>query len=507
MFLLPIGHENDTVRRLPWITFGIMAICIVIHAFISLDVNETEKELNKVSRELVSYYFQHPYLELDPEAKKLIFGEADNERIEGMLSLYRQGAHRPGVLSQEEEQEKLDQLSQNFKNLLNDFPYRKWGFIPAKKSLIALLTYMFIHGGFLHLIGNLLFLYLMGPFIEDVWGRPIYLVFYVVMGMLSALMYAQHYPDFVGPLIGASGAIAGVMGAFLIRYWNTKINFFYIIGFFFKGTFQAPAWLMLPLWLLLEIFNARIIDSFNPQGGGGVAHWAHVWGFSFGVVVALGMKALKIEEKHVHSKIEAKIQVGDRVFETVVKAIQKKNAGRTDEAYALLLDEARKNPLRKDVVESLWEFGIEMGKADESTTYFINLIESEIRRNQLDVATNHFLDLRQKNPEASIGPTYKFALMKYLAGRKNIEDARKLAIELLKEIDLNSSPQVLQDFAKITVELDSSVAKDAINLCLQHPEIPPDRKDTLRNELYELQRESQTAPAAGMGQIFPVTEE
>ena len=261
MFLLPIGHENDTVRRLPWITFGIMAICIVIHAFISLDVNETEKELNKVSRELVSYYFQHPYLELDPEARKLIFGEGDNERIEGMLSLYRQGAHRPGVLSQEEEQEKLDQLSQNFKNLLNDFPYRKWGFIPAKKSLIALLTYMFIHGGFLHLIGNLLFLYLMGPFIEDVWGRPIYLVFYVVMGILSALMYAQHYPDFVGPLIGASGAIAGVMGAFLIRYWNTKINFFYIIGFFFKGTFQAPAWLMLRRKVWLSPYQARRSSS------------------------------------------------------------------------------------------------------------------------------------------------------------------------------------------------------------------------------------------------------
>jgi len=152
-----------------------------------------------------------------------------------------------------------------------------------------------------------------------------------------------------GPLIGASGAIAGVMGAFLIKYWKTKMRFFYWIGFFFRGTFEAPAFVMLPLWLLMEIFNAKVVDSINSQSGGGVAHWAHVWGFALGAGVALAMIYFKVEERYIHPKIEAKIEAQEGPVDAVITAVQKKNTGMIDEAYALLSDEAKKNPTRKDV--------------------------------------------------------------------------------------------------------------------------------------------------------------
>lgn len=97
-----------------------------------------------------------------------------------------------------------------------------------------------------------------------------------------------------------------------------------------------------------------------------------------GVAVALGMKALRVEEKYVHPKIEVKIQGEDKAFDTVLDAIQKKNAGRADEAFVLLLDEAIKNPLRKDVVETLWDVGVEVGRAEESAKFFIPLIAKEV---------------------------------------------------------------------------------------------------------------------------------
>ncbi len=493
MIVIPIGHESNEVRRLPWITFGIMALCFIVHIFISIQVSDAKNELMSSGEELITYYFNHPYLVLDTEIKNMIFGEDGSERMEAMLSIYRQTATRPDRTTREAEQKKLDELTQTFMGSMNAFPYRKWGFIPADKSFIALLTYMFIHGGWLHLFGNLLLLYLTGPFIEDLWGRPVYIAFYVIMGMLSALLYAQHYPNFAGPLIGASGAIAGVMGAFLIKYWKTKMRFFYWIGFFFRGTFEAPAFVMLPLWLLMEVFNAKVVDSINTQGGGGVAHWAHVWGFVLGAGVALAMMHFKIEEKYIHPKIEAKIEAQEGPIDVVITAVQRKNTGMIDEAYALLLEEAKKNPTRKDVVDLLWDYGLEMGKTDEAAKYFVKTIETEIRNNQLDVALNRFFDLKAKAPQTPLSFTYKLALLEYLTTRLDINEARKLATEMLQEVNSNTSPVVLLKFATILKEHAPSMAVKAMEMCLEHVEVPTDQKYSLKRELNQLKNKLQTA--------------
>jgi len=268
------------------------------------------------------------------------------------------------------------------------------------------------------------------------------------------------------------------MGAFLINFYKTKINFFYWIGFFFRGTFEAPAFVILPLWVLLEFFNASVVDSIQADGGsgGGVAHWAHVWGFVFGVLVALGIKHFKIVEKHIHPKIEAKIQNGEGTIDAVITAVHKKNMGRIDEAYDILMEEAKKNPMRKDVVDVLWDVGIEMGKGEEAARYFIKLIESEVRHDQLDVAWARFLDLKSKMPDISINPTYKFSFIKYLMEHRDIAEAKKMASELLEELSPESSPGVLQKFAEISKNLDPLIAEKAIQLCLKHPEIEPDKK-------------------------------
>ena len=115
--------------------------------------------------------------------------------------------------------------------------------------------------------------------------------------MAGAVLFVSRYPGFEGPLIGASGAIAGAMGAFLVCFARTKIKFFYWLGIFF-GTFSAPAWLMLPLWFANELFTASLMDAINPGGAGaGVAYWAHVGGFGFGVAAALVIRYSGIEER------------------------------------------------------------------------------------------------------------------------------------------------------------------------------------------------------------------
>jgi len=504
--IIPISHESNKVRRLPWVSFFIMAACLVIHILISVEISNTAEELESTAKELLNYYIQHPYLTLNPETKKLLFGEKENEEVEKMLASYRRRESRKIHLFQEDEQHKLDQLSLKLKNILDDVPYRKYGLIPAKKSFIGLVTYMFIHGGWMHLIGNLLLLYLTGPFIEDVWGRPIFTAFYVIAGIFSGFMFSLYYPNFTGPLIGASGAVAGLMGAFLIRYWKTKIKFFFFF-FIIHGTFKAPAWVMLPIWLALEIFSANAIDSVNAEGGG-VAHWAHIWGFILGVVVAAGINRLQIEEKFVHAKIEAQVHFVDEGYKAFEEATQKRDEGKLDEAYALLLVAARKNPMDKDVVEGLWNQGKELGKEKEAAEFYVRMIEREIRQDLMDVAFEHFTDLKEKVPQASISTTCKFTLMTYLTERQDYRDAKKLASELIEEVDLNSSPGLLQKFASAASEHSPEIAKKVIELCDKHPGITDEQKEALKTKLKELQSgPPEFPPVSDMGEAHAVVSD
>lgn len=501
--IIPISHESNKVRRLPWVSFFLMASCLVINILISFEIGKKGEELDRTAKELLNYYLQHPYLKLDPETKKLLFGEKENEDVEKMLASYRRRASRKIHFLQDDEQQKLDQLSQKLKNTRNDVPYRKYGFIPAQKSSIGLVTYMFIHGGWMHLIGNLLLLFLTGPFIEDVWGRPIFAAFYITAGLFSGFMFSLYYPNFTGPLIGASGAIAGLMGAFLIRYWRTKIKFFFFF-FIIHGTFKAPAWVMLPIWLALEIFTVNAIDSVNAEGGG-VAHWAHIWGFIFGVVVAAGMKRFKIEEKYVHPKIEAQVHFVDEGYKVFEEATQKINEGKSDEAYVLFLEAARKNPMDKDVVERLWNHAKELGKEKEAAEYYVRMIESEIRHNLMDDASTHFAGLKAKVPQASISMTCKFTLMTYLTKQQNDKEAKELASELIEEVDLNSSPGLLQNFVSAASEHSPEIAKKVIELCLKHPEITDEQKDVLKTKLKELQsRLPEFTPVSDIGEAHAV---
>ena len=150
------------------------------------------------------------------------------------------------------------------------------------ESIVApFFTSMFLHGGWLHLIGNMWFLWIFGDNIEDTLGHFRYVLFYLLCGLAAGLTHYYLSPLSPVPTIGASGAIAGVLGAYLVRFPNARVVTLVPLGFFLQ-MMELPAWLMLGLW-----FVAQAIGGFVTLGaaGGGVAWWAHVGGFLAGIVL------------------------------------------------------------------------------------------------------------------------------------------------------------------------------------------------------------------------------
>ncbi|HEX2700182.1 MAG TPA: rhomboid family intramembrane serine protease [Acidimicrobiales bacterium] len=151
---------------------------------------------------------------------------------------------------------------------------------PKKRVFVALLFSMFMHGSWIHLGGNMLFLWVFGNNIEDRLGGPKFLAFYLAAGLVATAAHIAVQPNSTVPLVGASGAIAGVMGAYLVLYPNVRIKSLIFLGFFVMFRDVAAKWL-LGIWLVSQFF-------INPNEG--VAWMAHVGGFVFGVVAGFAMR-------------------------------------------------------------------------------------------------------------------------------------------------------------------------------------------------------------------------
>lgn len=144
-------------------------------------------------------------------------------------------------------------------------------------------TSMFLHGGWFHLIGNMWFLWVFGNNVEDSMGHGRFVVFYLLCGLAAAAIQVAADPGSAVPMVGASGAISGVMGAYVLLYPRVRVRILVFLGIIFFRT-GLPAWAMLGYWFLLQLAGAAV----EPAGeGGGVAFWAHAGGFAAGLLLIL----------------------------------------------------------------------------------------------------------------------------------------------------------------------------------------------------------------------------
>jgi rhomboid family protein len=162
---------------------------------------------------------------------------------------------------------------------VNDFTLY-FGLVPAAFSWVAVFTSMFLHGGLFHVAGNMLYLWIFGDNVEDRMGHGRFLVFYLLCGTAAALAQTITAPDSVVPMVGASGAIAGVMGAYFVLYPKSRIVTLVPLFFFFQ-IIEVPAIFFLGIWFVMQFLSG--VGSIGAAATGGVAFWAHVAGFLAGL--------------------------------------------------------------------------------------------------------------------------------------------------------------------------------------------------------------------------------
>ena len=255
--MIPL-RDNIPTDRFAVVTLAIIAINVFVFLFLqgpsfSLSVGDNVDQTTVIEYGAIPYRITHPGKECD-----LVPAEATTSGTETLICQgtpeFRE-AQRLGVPVED----------------LNQPP-----------AFLTIFSSMFMHGGWLHIAGNMIFLWVFGNNVEDSMGRFRFALFYLLGGIAAALAQVAISPDATTPLVGASGAIAAVLGGYALLYPRARVLtlFFFFLIFFF----EIPALVLLGLWIFLQFLPAvGQLASPDVGGGGGVAYWAHIGGFLFGL--------------------------------------------------------------------------------------------------------------------------------------------------------------------------------------------------------------------------------
>ena len=344
--IFPISHERMTARRWPVVTTLLVLACLFVQVFLSMRDSAGSRREDDARAQAVEYFAQHPYLEVKPG----VIPELDEETVK-MAHVAASAADAPDDDVRVAEQAELDARLAAATRAGTDDPYHRFGYVPAHPSVLALFTSQFIHAGWLHLAGNMWFLVFCGMTLEDRWGRVVFPLFYLASGAVAALAHGLVYPHDTAPLIGASGAIAGCMGAFAVAFARTRVRFALLITFR-PRTFTAPAYAVLPVWAAFEALWGWILP------GDGTAHLAHVGGFGFGVVAALVLHWTGVDRRLDDSVERAAVLGGDPRIDEARLLVK---GGDAKVALAMLEGLAQEKPESVHVQEAIAEAARALG--------------------------------------------------------------------------------------------------------------------------------------------------
>jgi len=227
--------------------------------------------------------------------------------------------------------------------LLEEVTFLQYGFRPARAKIVTAFTYMFLHGGFAHLFGNMIFLWLVGCMLEMGCGRLFCIAAYLVTGLFSVLLFWIVYMDSMVPLVGASGSIAGFMGAFTTVYGRKKIKVFYSLGFYFNYI-RFPAIILFPIWIGNEFFQLFSGEQSN------VAYVAHIGGLISGALIGyLDLKYFKFHDAEAFAE-----KPKDEISPLLEQALHCIGKLEVQEARDYLKEVLAKEPENKDALTHLF---------------------------------------------------------------------------------------------------------------------------------------------------------
>ncbi|HLY99150.1 MAG TPA: rhomboid family intramembrane serine protease [Candidatus Angelobacter sp.] len=409
MVIIPTGHQGLSARRWPIITIALIAINVFVFLLTISGLESGDAgQLSQTRLHIRLLAARHPDLTISGDAQEMVEDFKKNEpeawahaqsQTRDVIDAWEARMEFMGENTEKLQQE-MDSLAAEYSTRTHESMVTQYGFVPAHPTPLSYITANFLHGGWLHLIGNMWMLWIAGLVLEDKWGRIIYTLFYFAAGAAALQFHAWLNPGSYTPLVGASGAVAGLMGAFLVRFPTMEIKLLWWVGFrIFR--FEAKAFWFFPFWLLMEIFSGVLWGSTSA-----VAHWAHVGGFLFGVAIAFLLRVTRLEhaaDKAIEAKLGKDTLKNDAA---IVQATEHLEHGRVDDALAILNTYLAARPFSTDALRMVQQVYWRKGDvpAFEETT--IRLCGAHLKAREPEIALQEYQEFLNAGGEKLPAPVW-----------------------------------------------------------------------------------------------------
>ncbi|HXG93549.1 MAG TPA: rhomboid family intramembrane serine protease [Blastocatellia bacterium] len=404
---LPIGNERSTVRRLPCITFLIIGLNVLIYFSTLPAVADDMKSIATQGMKLQEFLMSHPDMFADEDVRKRlldagIISKGDEEMIQAQMKVLE---NIGGSQTSDPEAEKeFNNLMDKFQEAREASIWYKYGFAPnGQWKSHQLITSAFMHANFWHLFGNVIIFFAVAFTLEDLWGRAIFLGFYLMGAAASCIPSVLMPEPLVG--IGASGAISATLGAFLVRLPKVKIKLFVLPGWFFRFlmgfknfSVLVPGYVYLVAW-----FVSQLIAFYLVKKSGGIStvgYTVHIAGFIFGAGFAAFMRASKIEETHIHPKIEAKVSFS--APPEITDALELLDKGETVKAEQKLRPYLARHPDDLDAILAMIQIYQRTSNYDQLNAMYGRLIRYHLSRQDKEAALYAYDCLLQAFPDDNV---------------------------------------------------------------------------------------------------------
>jgi len=480
-------------RRIPWVTYVLALLCVLGFFYAKLEAVGAEAVVDTQLDAAAQILRDHPYLRVPRLLEKRFPPDhAARQRRDHERARVERSAPPvpPRVVARQ--QAELDRVVAAAEHRIESLPPRRFGVRATERNPLSFLTHLFFHTAALYLVANLVLLVLVGRVLESAWGGAVHacVISAGVLGGMAAF-FAQN-PFYAEPLVGASGLVAGLVGAFAVRIASRRRRMIYV-----PSLLLAILVLGLPVWFGFEGSIARGVAADPARLGAWNPSMAMLVGsFASGALAAFGVRLLGLEGRIGRAEVKAALRAPTNDLE-LERALQEHNSGDSEAAYHRLAERLRCDAGNRGAALAFWDVCNQLGRAPEAAPVLLGVIRDELRRGASADAVDHWLDLVGCELDAEAEPALLLRMGPLLrdAG-ENVAARRALKNAVARA---PGDPGVASRVAREAMALDPELASDAASCALGSVDLSPQE----RRALEALRASLESAPeAARLGHTY-----
>ncbi len=449
------------IGKLPLLSLGFACVLLASFPVFHFGYSALRASVRADFKEAVDFAIRNPTVQVPPRLLPVIRAVLPSFDGNEIFAFLKKGRDENAL------QNEFEGVVTRAFDHLDSHPFRALGVVPAAPRIAGFAAHPFVHVGWVQLLGAVLLLMLAGPLLEPLWGRGAFAALIAVSCLVSAGVFCLVHAGVDRALVGAGGAVSGVVAAALVRFAREKVDLLRWLSPLKPVELIAPGWVLALLWITYEGALRLTVPGALPGGvDTAVGYTAHIAGALLGGAFAFGAIHMGLEKRVGSSPPPIVDRArGEKRFD-LQQVLRARARGDSDAAFEMLLAESRRSARNRDAVTTFWEMAIERGEADVATPAMLQLVREEIRRGAEDVGVSHWRELTQHQPEARVELPVLLKLIPFIR-RIDGESAAVLALQQAMDCSEGGPPsREAAQIARLATDLEAGIARAAAERAL-----------------------------------------